>query len=401
MIRFLTAGESHGPALTAIVEGFPAGLPLTAAAIQGDLDRRRQGYGRGGRMQIEGDRVELLSGVRQGVTIGSPITLQIVNQDWERWQVVMAAAPDSGGERQVAIVGDRRLAKVDAVVTKPRPGHADLAGALKYAQTDLRNILERASARETAARVGAGAVARRLLQEFGITVFSGVLGIGTVRVAQPPENLQVYREQVTASPVAAPDPEASRLMTAEIDRAKQAGDSLGGIIEVLAEGVPVGLGSHVHWDRRLDARLAGALMSIPAIKGVEVGLGFAAARQAGSTVHDPVAYNPESGFCRLTNHAGGIEGGISNGELIRLRVAMKPIPTLYQPLPTVDLISKQAAVASVERSDTCAVPAAAVVAEAMTCWVLAEAFLEKFGGDHLEETRSNFQNYLGQIRSRS
>ncbi|MGD8399347.1 MAG: chorismate synthase [Bacillota bacterium] len=397
MIRFLTAGESHGPALTAIVEGFPAGLPLTLEAIQTDLDRRRQGYGRGGRMQIEGDQAEILSGVRQGYTLGSPLTLQIRNRDWERWQAVMAVAAGAGPE-QVAIAADRQLTAIDAVVTKPRPGHADLAGALKYRQTDIRNILERASARETAARVGVGAVARRLLQEFGVVVFSGVLQIGTVTVTNLPEDLSSYQRQVAASAVATPDPEATALMTAEIDRAKQAGDSLGGVIEVLAAAVPVGLGSHVHWERRLDARLAGALMSIPAIKGVEVGLGFQTAGMAGSLVHDPIAYDDAKGFYRTTNNAGGIEGGISNGEVIRLRMAMKPIPTLYQPLPTVDLITKQVASAGVERSDTCAVPAAAVVAEAMVCWVLAEAFLEKFGGDHLQETRSNYEAYRRHLR---
>jgi chorismate synthase len=379
------------------VEGFPAGLPLTRGLIQTDLDRRRQGYGRGGRMLIEGDQVEILAGVRQGYTLGSPLTLQICNRDWERWQTVMAVEPGAGSQ-QVAIVADQQLAQIDATVTKARPGHADLAGALKYRQTDIRNILERASARETAARVGVGAVARRLLQEFGITVFSGVLQIGAVAITHPPEDLQLYRSQVTGSAVAAPDSAATELMTAEIDRAKQAGDSLGGVIEVLAQGVPVGLGSYVHWERRLDTRLAGALMSIPAIKGVEIGLGFAAAGMVGSKVHDPISYTSETGFYRQTNHAGGIEGGISNGEVIRLRVAMKPIPTLYKPLPTVDLISKQPAVASVERSDTCAVPAAAVVAEAMVCWVLAEALMEKFGGDSLPETRSNYENYLRQVR---
>ncbi|HYH04648.1 MAG TPA: chorismate synthase [Bacillota bacterium] len=401
MIRFLTAGESHGPALTAIVEGFPAGLPLTAVAVQADLDRRRQGYGRGGRMKIEGDRVEILSGVRQGQTLGSPIAIQVRNEDWERWKEVMGAEPGPGGEHEVTIAADRQLSKIDAVVTKARPGHADLAGALKYHQSDIRNILERASARETAARVGVGAIARRLLQEFGITVFSGVLQIGAAKVEYPPEDLDVYRSQVMDSVVASPDPGATQLMTAEIDRAKQTGDSLGGVIEVLAEGVPVGLGSHVHWERRLDGRLAGALMSIPAIKGVEVGLGFTAAGRVGSLVHDEIVYTPETGFYHWTNNAGGIEGGISNGEVIRLRVAMKPIPTLYQPLQTVDLINKQPAKASVERSDTCAVPAAAVVAEAMTCWVLADAFLEKFGGDHLQETRRNFESYLNQLRGRS
>jgi chorismate synthase len=397
MIRFLTAGESHGPALTAIVEGFPAGLPLTVATLQVDLDRRRQGYGRGGRMRIEGDRVAILSGVRRGYTLGSPITLQIGNRDWERWSAVMAAEPGIGPE-QVVIAADPQLTRIDATVTKARPGHADLPGALKYRQTDIRNILERASARETAARVGVGAVARCLLREFGVSVFSGVLRIGAA-IANPPEDWQLYQSQAEGSVVRTPDPAATELMIAEIERAKAAGDSLGGVIEVLVAGVPVGLGSHVHWERRLDARLAGALMSIPAIKGVEVGLGFAAAALPGSLVHDPIGYRPEDGFFRPTNHAGGIEGGISNGELIRLRVAMKPIPTLYHPLPTVDLVSKRPTTAGVERSDICAVPAAAVVAEAMTCWTLAEAFVEKFGGDHLQELQDNYQNYQRRIRS--
>lgn len=399
MIRFLTAGESHGPALTTIVEGFPAGIPLTQADIQAELERRRKGYGRGGRMKIEGDRVEILSGVRQGLTLGSPIALLIRNNDWERWKEVMAAEPGEKRE-EVAIAADGRLAKVDAAVTKARPGHADLAGALKYHQTDIRNILERASARETAARVGAGAIARRLLTEFGIEVMSGVLRIGRVAATRLPEDLEEYRINVANSAVSTPDPDATQLMMAEIDRAKEEGDSLGGIIEILVEGAPAGLGSHVHWDRRLDARLAAALMSIPAIKGVEVGLGFEAAGLPGSRVHDPIGYTAASGFFRQSNHAGGIEGGISNGETIRLRVAMKPIPTLYKPLATVDINSKASIAASVERSDTCAVPAAAVVAEAMVCWVLAEAFVEKFGGDHLGETLANYDNYVQGIRNR-
>jgi chorismate synthase len=398
MIRFLTAGESHGPALTTIVEGFPAGISLVQQDIQSELERRRKGYGRGGRMKIEGDRIEILSGVRHGLTLGSPIALLIRNNDWERWKEAMAVEPgENRGE--VAIAADGRLAKVDAAVTKARPGHADLAGALKYHQTDIRNILERASARETAARVGAGAIARRLLREFGIEVMSGVLRIGTAEATHFPADLGEYRINVANSAVSAPDPDATQLMMAEIDRAKEEGDSLGGIIEILAEGAPVGLGSHVHWDRRLDSRIAAALMSIPAIKGVEVGLGFEAAGLPGSQVHDPIGYSAETGFYRQTNHAGGIEGGISNGENIRLRIAMKPIPTLYKPLRTVDLKSKATAEAGVERSDTCAVPAAAVVAEAMVCWVLAEAFLEKFGGDYLGETRTNFEDYIKQVRN--
>ncbi len=398
MIRFLTAGESHGQALTAIIEGFPAGLALSLDAIREDLSRRRQGYGRGGRMKIENDEVNVLSGVRYGQTLGSPITLQIWNKDWERWQKVMAVTAGEGSTR-VEIAGDDRLQELDARVTKARPGHADLAGALKYQQQDLRNILERASARETAVRVAVGAVARRLLDEFGIRLLSGVVRIGAEAATNLPDDLNLYRENVKQSPVSSPDPEASPSMMKAIDQAKENGNSLGGIIELIIQGVPPGLGSHVHWERRLDARLTYALMSIPAIKGVEIGLGFKTAELPGSEVHDPIYYDSNQGFYRKTNNAGGIEGGISNGELIRLRLAMKPIPTLYQPLDTVDIDSKQPAKASVERSDVCAAPAAAVVAEAMACWVMAEALLEKCGGDHLQEVKLNFDNYLKQVWS--
>jgi len=399
MIRFLTAGESHGPALTAIIEGFPAGMPVDSAALQADMDRRRRGYGRGGRMAIEGDRVKILSGVRHGVTLGSPITLQIINKDWEKWQEAMAVEGAGHGDT-VVIDADPALTRIDAVVTRPRPGHADLAGVLKYGHRDVRNILERASARETATRVAVGAMARQLLAQFGIAVFSGVLQIGQAVAREIPEDWEVYRANAEASLVATPDPAAAPRMMAEIDRAKQNGDSLGGVVEVVAVGVPAGLGSHVHWDRRLDARLSGALMSIPAIKGVAFGLGFEAAGLPGSQVHDAIYYEPERGYYRKTNHAGGIEGGISNGEAIRIRLAMKPIPTLYRPLPTVNLVTKAAEAASVERSDTCAVPAAAVVAEAMAGWVLAEALLEKFGGDSLAEVRRNLEAYRQELRSR-
>jgi chorismate synthase len=303
------------------------------------------------------------------------------------------------GPGKVEIAGDERLRELDARVTKARPGHADLAGALKYQQQDLRNILERASARETAARVAVGAVARRLLAEFGMKVFSGVVRIGAEEAVDLPEEPDRYRENVNQSPVATPDPRASSRMIQGIDQAKANGDSLGGIIELSIQGAPPGLGSHVHWERRLDARLTYALMSIPAIKGVEIGLGFKAAALPGSEVHDPIYYDTDRGFYRKTNNAGGIEGGISNGELIRLRLAMKPIPTLYQPLDTVDVESKEPVKAGVERSDVCAVPAAAVVAEGMACWVMAEALLEKCGGDHLKETKHNFANYLKQVRS--
>lgn len=397
MIRFLTAGESHGQALTAIIEGFPAGLPVSIETIREDLSRRQQGYGRGGRMKIETDEVEVLSGIRHGETIGSPITLRILNKDWERWREVMSITPSIEAGR-VEIAADERLQQIDARVTKARPGHADLAGALKYHQHDLRNILERASARETAARVAVGAVARGLLGEFGIKVFSSVVRIGAEAVTNLPEDFHLYLENVRQSLVACPDPEVSQRMMNEIDQAKENGNSLGGVIELIIQGAPPGLGSHVHWERRLDARLTYALMSIPAIKGVEVGLGFKSAELLGSEVHDPIYYNTDKGFYRKTNNAGGIEGGISNGELIRIRLAMKPIPTLYQPLDTVDIESKQPVKASVERSDVCAVPAAAVVAEAMACWVIAEALLEKCGGDHLRETKANFENYLKLVR---
>lgn len=348
-------------------------------------------------MKIENDEVSILSGVRHGETLGSPITLQIWNKDWERWQKAMAPTAVEGPTK-VEIAGDERLQEIDARVTKARPGHADLAGALKYQQQDLRNILERASARETAARVAVGAVARQLLSEFGIKVFSGVVRIGAEAAANLPEDLERYRENVGQSPVATPDPEASPRMMRAIDWAKKAGNSLGGVIELLIQGAPPGLGSHVHWERRLDARLTYALMSIPAIKGVEIGLGFQAAGLPGSEVHDQIFYDSAQGFYRKTNNAGGIEGGISNGELIRLRLAMKPIPTLYQPLNTIDIASKQPAQASVERSDVCPVPAGAVVAEAMACWVMADALLEKCGGDHMQEAKANFDNYLEQIK---
>lgn len=398
MIRFLTAGESHGPALTAIIDGIPAGLALRTEDIQHDLDRRRQGYGRGGRMKIEGDSVEILSGVRHGRTLGSPVTLQIRNRDWERWQQAMSVDTIED-EGMVTIAADERLAQTASVVAKPRPGHADLAGVLKYGHQDIRNVLERASARETAARVAVGAVARKLLMELGIEVISGVFQIGQAKVTHIPADLATYQKNVAESPVSSPDPEASRAMMDQIDQAKSCGDSLGGIIEVIASGVPVGLGSHVHWDKRLDARLSGALMSIPAIKGVSVGLGFQAAGMFGSEVHDPIRYNKEKGYYRETNNAGGIEGGMSNGEAIRIQLAMKPIPTLYKPLQTVNFHTKETAEASVERSDSCAVPAAAVVAEAMTCWVLVEALLDKFGGDSLGELSTNVENYWNTIRN--
>ncbi len=392
MIRYLTAGESHGPQLTAIVEGVPAGLSLTDVLINVDLARRQMGYGRGGRMLIERDRVAILSGVRWGKTIGSPITLGIQNLDWENWQEKMSP--------------HERYRDDHIRVTRSRPGHADLPGAMKYNHNDVRNILERSSARETAARVAVGAVAKALLAEFDIIVTGFVNELGGIKAERRNLSVATIRELSAKSDLFTYDPEAEARMKEDIDKVKEAGDTIGGIIEVVVTGVPAGLGSHVQWDRKLDARLAMALMSIQAIKGVEIGSGFDAARNPGSKVHDEiyydsgrVAHGEQSGFYRKTNNAGGIEGGISNGEEIVLHAAMKPIPTLYKPLRSVDILTKEPFLATVERSDTCAVPAAAVVAEAMVAIEIANSFLEKFGGDSLSECRRNFSGYIEYLRS--
>ncbi|MGI6038510.1 MAG: chorismate synthase [Limnochordia bacterium] len=375
MLRYLDAGESHGQALVAIVEGMPAGVPLKAEAIDAQLARRQQGHGRGGRMEIERDRVEILSGVRYGYTLGSPIACAIFNRDWANWQEKMAVEPGLEAEP----------------VTRPRPGHADLAGVWKYKQTDIRNILERASARQTAIRTAVGSVARCLLDSLGIEIYSHVVAIGSVEA--PPASLEMIKNM--DSPVSCAHPQASQQMVEAIDAARREGDTLGGIFEVIICGVPPGIGSHVHWDRRLDGRLAGAFMSIQAIKGVEIGLGFQGTRRPGSQVHDPITY--DGAFRRPTNHAGGIEGGISNGEAIVIRCGMKPIPTLYKPLPSVDLVTKEPVEAVIERSDACAVPAAAVVGEAVGAWVIAQGILEKFGGDSLEELKDNYDRYLQEV----
>ncbi len=374
MLRYLTAGESHGPALTAVIEGMPAGLELSSEYINHQLARRQQGYGRGGRMQIETDQAEILSGVRGGKTLGSPITLQIKNRDWQNWSQIMAS-----GEADLA---SRR-------VTVPRPGHGDLAGHIKYGHEDLRNILERASARETAARVAACTVGRRLIEHLGMKIYSQVIQIGSVKAK--PASLQEMIERVPQSELFCADPQAEVLMKKEIDQAKANGDSLGGIFEIIVHNVPVGLGSHVHWDRKLDGRLAGVLMSIQAIKGVEIGLGFAAATLLGSKVHDEI-FAGEEGFTRGSNHAGGLEAGMTNGQNLVLRAAMKPIATLYKPLRSVSLESGQAAQAAVERSDICAVPAASVVGEAVVAFELAAALLEKFGGDSLPEIEHRYKS---------
>ncbi len=381
--RFTTAGESHGKGLLAIVEGMPAGVPIDAEWVDRDLGRRMQGYGRGARMKIEQDRIEWISGVRAGETLGSPIAMLIHNRDWANWEDVMSA--EGSGE-----IRRRR-------VTRPRPGHADLVGVLKYDRVDARDILERASARETAARVAAGAVARRLLAELGVDIGSHLVSLGGIRATVPAPLPVPLNDASDASPVRTLDAAAAAEMMARIDRAKKDGDTLGGEIEVVATGLPVGLGSHVSWDRKLDGRLAGILMSIPAVKGVEIGMGFDAARRPGSEVHDPIvsADAPASGgFRRVGNNAGGLEGGMTTGEPLVVRVAMKPISTLMSPLKTVNLVTGSDANAQSERSDVTAVPAMGVIAEALVAVVLADAMLEKFGGDSLGEVRRNRDSYI-------
>jgi chorismate synthase len=386
MLRFLTAGESHGPALTVVVEGLPAGLPIDRAAVDADLRRRQGGYGRGGRMKIESDAVEILGGIRHGRTLGSPVALLIRNRDHASWSDVMSPDPQPPAAR-----ARRALAH-------PRPGHADLAGALKYLTTDLRDVLERASARETAARVAAGALARQLLAAAGVTVRSHVVRIGAAVLPPGPSVAWERLDAVEESPVRCVDPVVAATMVAAIDEARRKGDTVGGAFEVVARGVPPGLGSFAQWDRRLDGRLAQALMTIPAVKAVSIGAGFAAGETAGSSFHDEIVYEEGRGIARPTNRAGGLEGGVTNGEEVRAEAVVKPIPTLLVPLRSIDLATKEPRAASVERSDTCVVPAAGVVGEAMLAWVLADALLEKMGGDsltelldHLEATRARWR----------
>jgi chorismate synthase len=399
MVRFLTAGESHGQALVAILEGIPAGLTIDFDAITADLKRRQGGYGRGRRMAIESDRAEILSGVRAGQTIGGPVALLIRNRDWENWQQTMSVSSDAPADAR----GPQR-----PVVSRPRPGHADLAGVVKYDRGDIRDVLERASARETTARVAAGAIARQFLAHFGIRIVSHVVGIGSVAVPDP---LAITIEHIDAlspdSPLRCADPEIERRMVDEIDRAREAGDTAGGVFEVIARHVPVGLGSYIQWDRRLDGRLAQAIMSIPAIKAVGIGRGPAVATLPGSRVHDeivPVPSPPGSpgptALARPTNNAGGLEGGVTNGEELRITGYMKPISTLMKPLRSVDLQTMAEAPATVERSDVCAVPAAAVVGEAMVSLVLADAFVEKFGGDSLGEIERSYEASRERVRQR-
>lgn len=393
VLRLLTAGESHGQALVGVLEGMPAGLQLLPEDIDAQLRRRQRGHGRGGRMQIEQDRVQLLSGVRQGVTLGSPIGLEIQNRDWANWQERMSVEPVEGAVE---------------VLTRLRPGHADLPGVLKYGHQDARNVLERASARETAVRVAVGAVARKLLSRLGVEVRSHTLCIGDAIAGVPQwivadrrgvwgAEAERYWEAVEASPVRCGDAAVGEAMVAAIDEARQAGDTLGGVFQVVAYGVPPGLGSHVHWDRKLNARLAAALMSINSIKGVEVGAGFGAADVLGSRYHDAIDWDSAQGWTHRSNNAGGIEGGMSNGEPVVLQCVAKPIPTLMTPLPSVDLATKRPVAAAQERSDVCVIPAAGVVAEAMVALVLADAFLEKFGGDSVAEIERNYRGYLEQL----
>jgi chorismate synthase len=389
MLRWLTAGESHGPALVAVLEGLPAGVRTTTTEVGDALARRRAGYGRGARMSFERDEVEFLGGIRHGVSMGSPVAIRIGNSEWPKWDKVMAADPVDQSELD-------ELAR-NAPLTRPRPGHADLVGMQKYALTDVRPILERASARETAARVALGQVARSFLkQALDVDVLSHVVSIGQ---AHAPENLLPEPsdlEHIDADPVRCLDSAASAAMVAEIDAARKDGDTLGGVVEVVAHGLPPGLGSHVHWDRRLDSRLAGALMSIQAIKGVEVGDGFASARRRGSQAHDEIE-NSRTGVHRRTNRAGGTEGGMSAGEPLRVSAAMKPISTVPRALDTIDIATGEAAKAINQRSDVCAVPAAGVVAEAMVALVLADAVIEKFGGDSVDEVRRNLCGYLDNL----
>ncbi len=394
-VSFRTAGESHGRGLTTILEGIPAGLSLEMERdVDPELKRRQGGYGRGRRMQIESDRAELLSGVRLGETLGSPISMVIWNRDWENWQEAMSPLPPDPEGNPKAL---RSL-------YLPRPGHADLVGLLKYDRRDTRDILERASARETAARVACGAVCKTLLAQFGVRIGSHVTSIGSVEAETPSELPEDLNAAVDSSPLRTLDDEATEKMMGAIDQAKEDGDTLGGIFEIVAQGLPAGLGSYVSYDAKLDGRLAGAVISIQAIKGVEIGAGFKEARRPGSQVHDPIVTDEDAhragGIGRASNRAGGLEGGVTTGEPLVVRAAMKPISTLRKRLPSVDMRDGSAADAAVERSDVCAVPAAAVVGEAMVALVLADAFLEKFGGDAMSEIRRNFDSYVAYLSER-
>jgi chorismate synthase len=397
MLRYFTAGESHGPCLTMIIDGVPAGFPIEISKINHDLWRRQQGYGRGGRMLIEKDEAQIRSGIRWGETIGAPVAIGIENRDWKNWTKKMSALPEDRDDK--------------IAVTKPRPGHADLNGVLKYDRADVRDILERASARETVARTAVGSFAKQLLAPFGIRIMGYIRSLGNVVADISGLTFDQVYARSEESPVRTADKDAEAKMIVLIEECKKEGNTLGGIFEVVALGLPPGLGSHTQWDRKLDGRLAQALMSIQAMKGVEVGLGFEMARRRGSQVHDEIFFDPSkmvsegtprivpTGFYRGSNNSGGTEGGMTNGAPLVVRVAMKPISTLMSPLQSVDLRSKQPTDASVERSDVCAAPAAAVVGESVVAFEIAKAFLEKFGGDSLREIKRNYESYLEQIKN--
>ena len=382
MLRFLTAGESHGPSLTVVIEGIPAGWPIDIGAINRHLARRQQGYGRGQRMKIEKDEVQVTSGVRWGESLGSPITLVIENKDWKNWQKKMSVDP---ADRDESII-----------VTRPRPGHADLVGAMKYDHRDLRNVLERASARETTARVAAGALARQILEQFGVRIMGTVAEIGGVAARVEGRSAMELFELAEASEVRMADAQAEREIIAMVDQCKKDGDTLGGIVEICVTGLPPGLGSYVHWDRKVDGRLAGALLSIQACKGVELGAGFGVARVRGSQIHDEIVRTAD-GIGRASNNYGGTEGGMTTGEPLVVRAAFKPISTLMKPLRSVDIATGEESKAAIERSDVMAVPAAAVICEAVVAFELAGMFLDKFGGDSLAEITRNYRGYLEQI----
>ncbi|MGQ3477455.1 chorismate synthase [Paenibacillus sp. TY11] len=384
-LRYLTAGETHGPQLTAIVEGMPSNLKLDFEELNFQLHRRQKGYGRGRRMQIEKDTAKIAGGVRHGYTTGAPIALVVENNDWKHWQNIMNIEPIEGSDEE-----KRR-------VHRPRPGHADLNGGMKYNLKDLRNVLERSSARETAIRVACGGLARQLLAELGIKVAGQVIRIGEIEAPYRDLPIDELIAVTEASSVRVTDPETEKKMEAYIDLIKQEGDSVGGVVECIVEGVPIGLGSHVQYDRKLDARIAQGVMSINAFKGVEIGIGFEAGELRGSQVHDEILYDEERGYHRRTNRLGGFEGGMTNGMPVVVRGVMKPIPTLYKPLQSVDIDTKEAFTAQVERSDACAVPAASVVMEHVVAWEIAKALLEKFGGDSIEEIRANIASYEEQL----
>ncbi|MED4127072.1 MULTISPECIES: chorismate synthase [Shouchella] len=388
-MRFLTAGESHGPQLTTIIEGVPAQIRLVEEDINRELSRRQGGYGRGRRMQIEKDQVKIMSGVRHGYTTGAPITFVVENNDWKNWTKIMGSAPISKEEEE----------KMRRRLTRPRPGHADLNGAIKYGHRDMRDVLERSSARETTVRVACGALAKVILRALGVEVAGHVRIIGGIEAnVEESLSIQTIQERSEASPVRCLDDEAGTKMMAAIDQAKQDGDSIGGVVEVVVEGLPIGLGSHVHYDRKLDGKIAGAVMSINAFKGVEIGLGFEAARKPGSQVHDEIIWDEQTGYSRKTNRLGGFEGGMTNGMPVVVKGVMKPIPTLYKPLKSVDIDSKEAFDAGVERSDSCAVPAASVVCENVVAWEIASSLLDTFPADQLSDLQAAIERHNEKAR---